>query len=90
MTGTKITQLWRANPAGCDTCGHTGYRGRVALTEVLTVSPQIQKLIFANANPTSMYGQAITEGMIPLPMDGLVKAALGITSLDEVLRVITE
>jgi type IV pilus assembly protein PilB len=90
MSGTKIMQLWRANPAGCDTCGHTGYRGRVAINEVLTVSPQIQKLIFANATPTALYDQAIAEGMTPLPMDGLVKAALGVTSLDEVLRVVTE
>lgn len=86
----KIPTLWHANPDGCGTCGHAGYKGRIALTEVLTVSPQIQKLIFASAAPVTLYDQAITEGMVPLPMDGLVKAALGMTSLDEILRVVTE
>jgi len=90
MSGDKITTLWRANPEGCQSCGHTGYKGRVALTEVLTVSPHVQKLIFANAAPVTLYDQAITEGMVPLPLDGLVKATLGLTSLDEILRVVTE
>lgn len=90
VTDGHIATLWRANPAGCESCGHTGYKGRIALVEVLTVSPQVQKLIFANATPITLYDQAITEGMVPLPMDGLVKATLGVTSLDEILRVITE
>ena len=90
MSGAKITQLWRAHPQGCTACGNTGYRGRIALTEVLTVSPAIQKLIFANAPAGVVYNQAIAEGMVPLPMDGLVKAVLGLTSLEEVLRVVTE
>lgn len=90
ISGTKPAQLWRANPAGCEACGSTGYKGRVALAEVLTVSPHVQKLIFANAPAANLYNQAITEGMVPLPMDGFVKVALGITSLEEMLRVVAE
>lgn len=82
----KVTQLWRAKEGGCAACGGTGYRGRVAIAEVMTVSPSIQKLVFSSAAPEVLYERAVAEGMMPLPLDGLVKAALGITSLEEVLR----
>jgi len=86
MTGGKVTKLWRAKEGGCETCGGTGYKGRVVVAEVLTVSPAIQKLVFSAAGPEALYDRAVAEGMVPLPLDGLVKAILGITSLSEVLR----
>lgn len=89
VTDGKVATLWRAKKGGCDTCGGTGYKGRVAVAEVLTMSPAIQKLVFSGAGPEALYDRAVAEGMVPLPLDGLVKAALGITSLDEVLRVAT-
>jgi type II secretory ATPase GspE/PulE/Tfp pilus assembly ATPase PilB-like protein len=82
----KITQLWRAKEGGCAACGGTGYKGRVAIAEVMTVSPGIQKLVFSSAAPEALYERAVAEGMMPLPLDGLVKAAVGMTSLEEVLR----
>ena len=89
VTDGKVTKLWRAKQGGCDACGGTGYKGRVAIAEVLTMSPAIQKLVFSAAGPEALYDRAVAEGMVPLPLDGLVKAALGVTSLDEVLRVAT-
>jgi type IV pilus assembly protein PilB len=86
----KITQLWRAKEGGCAACGGTGYKGRVAIAEVMAVSPAIQKLIFSSAAPETLYERAVSEGMMPLPLDGLVKAALGMTSVEEVLRVTSQ
>ena len=86
----KVARLWRAKPDGCAACGGTGYKGRVVIAEVLTVSPAIQKLIFSSAPPEILYDKAVAEGMVPLPLDGLVKAALGVTSIAEVLRVVSE
>ena len=85
----KVTKLWRAKDGGCAACGGTGYKGRVVITEVMTVSPAIQKLIFSNGSPEALYDQAVSDGMVPLPLDGLVKAALGVTSVEEVLRVVS-
>jgi type IV pilus assembly protein PilB len=90
ISAGKVVRLWRANPGGCEACGGTGYKGRVAIAEVLTVSPHVQKLIFSTTSPAAIYGQAIAEGMVPLPMDGFVKALLGQTSVEEVLRVVTQ
>ena len=86
VSGGKVSRLWRAKEGGCAACGGTGYKGRVAIAEVMTVSPAIQKLIFSAAGPEALYDRAVAEGMVPLPLDGLVKAAIGITSLEEVLR----
>jgi len=89
LVGGKVAKLWRAREGGCDACGGTGYKGRVAIAEVLTMSPAIQKLVFSAAGPEALYDRAVAEGMVPMPLDGLVKATLGMTSLSEVLRVAT-
>jgi type II secretory ATPase GspE/PulE/Tfp pilus assembly ATPase PilB-like protein len=82
----KVTKLWRAKEGGCTACGGSGYKGRIVVAEVMTVSPAVQKLIFSNSTPEALYDQAMAEGMMPLPLDGLVKAVLGLTSVDEVVR----
>jgi type IV pilus assembly protein PilB len=85
----KVSRLWRAKPGGCNACGGAGYKGRTVIAEVASMSPALQKLVFAAADGMALYDQAISEGMVPLPLDGLVKASLGVTSLEEVLRVVT-
>ncbi|MBE7189291.1 MAG: hypothetical protein INR67_13470 [Jatrophihabitans endophyticus] len=79
------TQLWRA--AGCRSCSGTGYRGRVALHEVMPVSEDIERLAVERASAHEIQRVAIAEGMDVLRTDGLVKAAAGETTLAEVLRV---
>ena len=85
-----IMQLWRANPEGCDECGHTGFKGRVGIYEVLDMSREIQTMITKNATSDEIQDQAISEGMITMQADGLVKTLRGNTTLDEVLRVTRE
>jgi type IV pilus assembly protein PilB len=87
---TTITTLWRASPEGCEECHHTGYRGRIGIYEVLGVSDPIQKLIMSNATSTQIQDLAISEGMMTMQTDGLVKAIRGETTIEEVLRVTKE
>ncbi|MEK7540961.1 MAG: ATPase, T2SS/T4P/T4SS family [Patescibacteria group bacterium] len=67
-----------------------GYKGRIGIVEVLPVSEIIKELIVKKATTKEIADQAIKEGMRTMIEDGFVKAAQGITSIEEVLRVITE
>ena len=76
---------------GCSACNFSGYRGRIAIFEVLNVTEEIRKLI---VNPEfsldSLVATAKKEGMITMFEDGLRKAEIGMTTIEEVLRVIRE
>jgi type IV pilus assembly protein PilB len=78
-------KLWR--PVGCRSCATTGYRGRLALNEVMPVSEEIERLAVSHGSASEIGKIAIAEGMIVLREDGLRKAGLGLTSLAEVIRV---
>ncbi|HLL66655.1 MAG TPA: ATPase, T2SS/T4P/T4SS family [Micromonosporaceae bacterium] len=79
------TRLWK--PVGCRTCSNTGYRGRIALHEVMPVSEEIERLSITRASAQDLNRVAKAEGMATLRSDGLGKAAEGLTSVQEVLRV---
>ncbi|MDD5621382.1 MAG: ATPase, T2SS/T4P/T4SS family [Candidatus Pacebacteria bacterium] len=68
----------------------TGYKGRIGIFEVLPITESIRKLIMQNADAQQTQKQAVSEGMITMVEDGLIKAAQGITSIEEVLRVIMD
>ena len=89
-TDSIIGRLWKPNPEGCDECGHNGFKGRVGIYEVLGISIPIQKMITANATSNDIQDQAISEGMVTMQMDGLIKSLRGITTVDEVLRATRE
>ena len=78
-------QMWRA--VGCRSCAGTGYRGRIALHEVMAVSEAIERLAVERASSHDIGHVASNEGMEMLRTDGLRKAAAGDTTLAEVLRV---
>jgi type IV pilus assembly protein PilB len=78
-------KLWR--PVGCRSCSNTGYRGRIALHEVMTVSEEIERLTVERASANEIQRVAIAQGMDMLRVDGLRKATAGETSLAEVMRV---
>lgn len=76
-------------PGGCDQCGQTGYSGRLAIFELLTVDSRVAKLILARADTREIADAAMADGtMRTLLADGLAKAVAGKTSLEEVLRVV--
>lgn len=72
---------------GCSACGYTGYKGRIAIMEVLEVTTRLQRLVLAQAGATELYDAALDEGMVPLYSDGLARVVAGETTLEEVFRV---
>jgi type IV pilus assembly protein PilB len=75
-------------PAGCTSCSNTGYRGRLALHEVMPVTEDIERLAVARASSAEIGRLAIEQGMSTLRQDGWAKAVMGLTSIDEILRVV--
>ncbi|MGV3713284.1 GspE/PulE family protein [Pseudolysinimonas sp.] len=75
-------------PVGCPSCSNTGYRGRVALHEVMAVSEEIERLAVARASSAEIGRVAVGQGMRTLRQDGWAKAQLGLTSIEEILRVV--
>lgn len=89
-TDSKITKLYKMHDGGCESCGHVGYRGRMGIYEVLDNSPEIQKLIVANATSDQIQQQAMKESMVTMQLDGFIKALRGQTTIEEILRVTAE
>ncbi len=75
---------------GCDSCGKTGYSGRVGIFEVLAMSQKISKLVLERSPENVIEKEAVNEGMVTLVQDGYLKVLEGITTLEEVLRVARE
>jgi type IV pilus assembly protein PilB len=75
------------DPVGCPRCGGTGYKGRVGLYEVMTLTEEIRKLAITRAGSDDISAVAVRNGMRRLREDGLEKVKLGRTSIAEVARV---
>jgi type IV pilus assembly protein PilB len=86
MPGEPLPEIYR--PVGCVTCSKTGYRGRLALHEVMEVSEDIERHAVAHSSSADIAATAVKQGMIPLRDDGWQKVVLGDTSIEEILRVV--
>jgi type IV pilus assembly protein PilB len=75
-------------PIGCSACSKTGYKGRLALHEVMAVSEEIERLAVEHASALVISKVALEQGMITLRNDGLTKVKAGHTSIEEILRVV--
>jgi type IV pilus assembly protein PilB len=75
---------------GCDQCNHTGFRGRIGIYEVMRVSDKLRRLITAKSTEDQLREAAVAGGMITLGEDGLAKVKSGVTTPEELLRVVTE
>jgi type IV pilus assembly protein PilB len=82
----ELPKLFR--PIGCTSCGNTGYRGRMAIHEVMPVTEEIERMVAESASAEAMGQVAREQGMITLRQDGLEKVRQGLTSIPEVLRVV--
>lgn len=88
--GMKAAEAKACTPkrgAGCRVCGNTGYKGRVALYEVMIMSDPLKDLVLQGASTAELKAEAIRLGMATLRRSGLNKIAEGMTTLDEILRV---
>lgn len=75
---------------GCPECGNKGYKGRVGIFEILEVNDEIRNLIIKNAASDEIRKAAVKSGMISMLADGMDKMSAGITTIEEVLRVVQE
>lgn len=72
---------------GCDACGHTGYKGRVGIFELLEVDDAVRDLIMKDSDAGRIAKQAVASGMITMFEDGIEKVMIGLTTIDEIIRV---
>lgn len=85
---TQTLRLYRGG--GCEVCHMTGYSGRVGIFEVLQISEEIKKLITQKADSDVITKKALEEGMTTMMEDGLDKIQLGVTTIEELMRVTKE
>jgi type IV pilus assembly protein PilB len=74
---------------GCDECHLTGYKGRIAVYEVMQITDRVRRLIAQGSAADLVRATALDDGMVPLNEDGLAKVKAGVTTADELLRVVT-
>ncbi|MGA6100754.1 GspE/PulE family protein [Psychrobacter pocilloporae] len=91
----ELVQPWRApvptqiyTAQGCEHCRHTGYQGRVGLYEIMPLSNELKKLVAADANLDVLKQQAYREGVQPLRVSGAKRVSEGVTTIEEVMRVV--
>ena len=91
----ELVQPWRAPaPAqiymaqGCEHCRHTGYQGRIGLYEIMPLSNELKKLVAADTNLDVLKQQAYREGLQPLRLSGAKRISEGVTTIEEVMRVV--
>lgn len=77
--------FWRG--VGCDQCGHSGFKGRIALVEFLEVDETVAELILERADAREIARRAGPEQLYTMMQDGIAKASVGLTTIEEVLRV---
>ncbi|MFH1533755.1 MAG: GspE/PulE family protein [Nitrospirota bacterium] len=84
LLGDEIT-LYKGK--GCPKCSTTGYKGRTAIAEVMDITDELRALILKNPSPKELEDAAKKEGMTTMFIDGIIKILNGITTLEEILRV---
>jgi len=87
FTGLGKVDVTMFRAVGCDRCGHTGYRGRLGIHEVLECTSKLKGLIKRRSDTDSVREQAALDGMTTLKQDGILKVLQGLTDIHEVRRV---
>jgi hypothetical protein len=85
--GNEKSEIIFHGPGGCDTCGNTGYKGRVGLHELLIGTDPIKKNIQEHARVAEMFATALEHGMRTLKQDGMEKVLMGVTDMAQVRAV---
>jgi general secretion pathway protein E len=90
VPGVGNGRLTLYRPTGCNACNGTGYHGRLVIAEVLLISDQIRHAVLNHATATEIQRIAVEQDMMTMYQDGLRKAAAGLTTIEEVVRVVEE
>lgn len=81
-------RVWRSK--GCDQCGNTGYKGRIGVFEIFQIDDAIERMILERPSEADVHKAAIQQGMLTMQQDGALKTLEGITSWEEVKRIVGE
>jgi len=81
------TKMWV--PVGCDKCNHTGYKGRIGIYEAILMNKTVELAVQRSASEREIWEAAKGQGILTMKQDGVLKVLAGITSLEELERVIT-
>ncbi|HYF04818.1 MAG TPA: GspE/PulE family protein [Patescibacteria group bacterium] len=87
--GIKADEIFYAGE-GCEACSKTGYKGRLGIYEVLLMDEKVREAVLNRASAANIKEVAVAQGMVPMLYDGVEKARAGITSIEEILRVMYE
>ncbi len=90
ITETDAANIPFYRPVGCEACHQTGYRGRIGIYEVMKISDRIRRMISQRAGEDAIREVAQSTGMLTLGDDALAKVKAGVTTAEELLRVVTE
>ena len=75
---------------GCDKCNHTGYKGRLGIHEILEMTPEVSEMVMQHKSTQEIEVTSESQGMLFMWEDGFIKAAKGVTTVDEIVRVSKE
>ena len=81
-----VTSLYRS--MGCEQCGHDGYKGRVVVTEILSIDRELDDMILSSVGRKEMINHAIKKGFKPMVEDGLIKVVEGLIDLKELVTTV--
>ena len=84
----KRPNIFKANPEGCSACNQTGYKGRVALVEILLFDEQLDEVVARNESKAELKNLAIKKGFKNMKHDGILKVLEGVTDLDAISKVV--
>src|SRR3989344_5600242 len=79
-------KIWKAS--GCADCGNTGYKGRIGVFEAILMNEEVEMLVKKSSSEREINDAAKKQGILTILQDGILKALRGITSIDELKRVI--
>jgi type II secretory ATPase GspE/PulE/Tfp pilus assembly ATPase PilB-like protein len=86
---SEVDKVVFYEPVGCEECSQTGYRGRLAIFEIMVMTQPVARLTLERADTALIQTQAIKDGMTLLVQDGTRKIKQGLTTIEEVLAVAT-
>jgi len=86
LEGVQTDKIWA--PVGCEECHKTGYKGRIAITEVILMKKEIEEVIVNNPSDRDIKNAAASQNLLDMKQDGVIRVLKGISSLEELGRVI--
>jgi len=86
LTGVQTEKIWKA--VGCEKCHKTGYKGRIAITEIILMNKEVEEAITNNPSDRDIKAAATSQNLLDMKQDGVIRILKGITSIEELGRVI--